>query len=203
MAYDHFEKHKHHNLVDWNFNLVYNSQPAIVDFAKHYESALQHPGLYDPIPAKWLHATILRVGTIDEYTEEEMLAVAKVLQPKLATLELPVFQFDAWWLWSGNVVFHISPGDHFTKLYTAVESALKDIVGEARTPKTPHGQFVPHTSLAYTRAHDDEQSLHKQLLSIPLKSAAFAATHMPLIKQWPVNGHYEWEVIKDLYIGKS
>jgi 2'-5' RNA ligase len=100
-------------------------------------------------------------------------------------------------------VFHISPGDHFTKLYEAVETALQEIVGDARTTKTPHGQFVPHTALAYTRSRADEKTLHRQLLNTPLKSAAFDAKNLSLIKQWPTQGHYEWEIVKSLQIGKS
>ena len=84
MAIDHFKKHAYQtNKVDWNFNILFNDQPQVAQTAKMYVQALSHPGLYPPIPAKWLHATILRIGLVDDYTKDELLAVTK---------QLPVYQ---------------------------------------------------------------------------------------------------------------
>jgi hypothetical protein len=81
MAQDHFERHNHHDgIIDWNFNVVFDMQPSIIEMAKAYQPYLQKPELYDPIPYEWLHATILRVGTIEQYSEAEMLQVAVKVQ---------------------------------------------------------------------------------------------------------------------------
>ena len=125
------------------------------------------------------------------------------LEPILARLELPEFNFDSWWLWGGNVVLHISPEDEFTKIYDAVISALESVVGPERTVKTPHGKFIAHTSLAYTRSHDKEHELHNQLVAHPVTPVSFKVGYLPLLRQWAHDGHYEWEVIKKIPIGKG
>jgi hypothetical protein len=57
--------------------------------------------------------------------------------------------------------------------------------------------------LAYTKTHDKEQEIHDQLVAAPVKPASFYTTNLSLIKQWPTDGHYEWEVIKDIAIGEQ
>jgi 2'-5' RNA ligase len=204
MAIDHFLlRHIKDNQVDWNFNVVFEGQPAVAEMSKQYAPAIQHPGLYKPIPPQWMHATILSLGTVEDFTEQEVQAVAAKLEPILARLELPEFNFDSWWLWGGNVVLHISPEDEFTKIYDAVISALESVVGPERTVKTPHGKFIAHTSLAYTRSHDKEHELHNQLVAHPVTPVSFKVGYLPLLRQWAHDGHYEWEVIKKIPIGKG
>jgi 2'-5' RNA ligase len=171
--------------------------------AEEYAEALQHPGLYKPVPPQWLHSTILRIGLVDDYTETEMLAVVDKLQERLANLKLPEFFFDSWWLWGGNVVFHISPDDQFTKIYDEVIAALEAVVGSDRATKSPHGGFIAHTSLVYSKTHNREREIHDWLLDNPVKPAHFRANSLSLIKQWPIDGHYEWEVVRDIPLGSG
>jgi 2'-5' RNA ligase len=199
MATDHFEKHYYQkDRVDWNFNLLFDGQPAVAQMAKEYASALQHPGLYAPVPPQWLHSTILRVGLTDDYTEAEMLAVAAALEQSLASLALPEFFCDSWWLWGGNVVLHISPDDQFSKLYACVVAALASVVGKDRTTHVPHDSFIPHITLAYTKTHQQEQAIHDRLVAQPVQPVGFHAKGIALIKQWPTDGHYEWEIVKEI-----
>jgi hypothetical protein len=204
MATDHFQKHYYKKeQVDWNFNVLFDGQSAVAKMAQEYSPALEHPGLYAPISVQWLHSTILRVGLVEDYTEAEMLAVADKLQKSLSGLKLPEFVFDSWWLWGGNVVLHISPDDQFSKIYDAVIVALESVVGSRRTTKTPHGSFIAHTSLVYTKTHDQEKEIHDQLVTHPVKPVTFRATGLSLIKQWPTDGHYEWEIVKSIPIGAA
>jgi|GEM_PF-1901112 2'-5' RNA ligase len=204
MAIDHFERHFYKkDQVDWNFNLIFDGQPAVADMAQEYAKIIRHPGLYDPIPVEWLHATILRIGLTDDYTESEMLAVAAKVQASVAGLDLPEFSFDSWWLWSGGIVLHITPDDEFGKLYDHVLAALEAVVGPKRATRSPHGTLIAHTSLAYPKTYRTEYEVMEQLLAQPVRPAKFRATHMPLIRTWPTNGHYEWEIVQDITIGKQ
>lgn len=176
MAIDHFERgNRKPGQVKWNFNLVFDGQPAVAEMARQYAEVIKHPGLYSPIPAQWLHATILSIGSTDEYTETEMLAVATKLQASLSGLSLPEFSFDSWWLWDGNVVLHISPDDKFSMLYEHVVTALQSVVGDDRTTHSPHGSFIAHTALAYAKTHDREHEINHQLAAHPVKPATFKA----------------------------
>ena len=74
MAQDHFVRHNHQEgVVDWNFNVTFVDQPSVAAMAEAYRSLLTKTYFYDPIPPRWLHATILRVGTIEQDREAEML----------------------------------------------------------------------------------------------------------------------------------
>jgi 2'-5' RNA ligase len=203
MAIDHFQRHfRKKGQVDWNFNLVFDDQPAVAKMAQEYAKAVKHPGLYEPIPEQWLHSTILRVGLIDDYTDAEMLAVSAKLQKSLEQLSLPEFAFDSWWLWSGGVVLHISPGDEFSKLYDHVIKALELVVGAERVSYSPHGRFIPHMGLVYPKTYNKEHEIHKQLVEHPVRPVKFRVTNLSLIRQWPTGGHYEWEIVRNIPVGR-
>ena len=204
MAKDHFKTHYYQkDRVDWNFNVLFANQPDVKRMRDEYAPLIKHPGLYDPIPYQWLHSTILRVGLIDDFTEAEMLKVADVLTPKLAELQLPEFVFDSWWLWNGNVVLHMSPSDVYSQIYDLVIESMLQVVGDKRTLKTPHGHFTPHVALAYTRTQYQEREINSQLIAYPVKPAIFTAPSLSLIRQWPTDGHYEWEIVQQIPIGQT
>lgn len=200
MAEDHFIKHPHPpGEEDWNFNVVFNDQPQVAEMVAKYAKLLDHRGLYPPIPGEWLHATILRVGTTDEYTEAEMMQVAQALEPKLAAMKLPEFQLGLWWMWGGTPVLHIAPEDPLETVFDLIMAEIKKVVGGARMPRPT--RFIPHVTLAYTLKHDQADEIYKKLVENPIPPVAFTVTHMPLIKQRIVDAHYEWDVVKNLKIG--
>lgn len=201
MAQDHFERHNHYEgVVDWNFNVVFYDQPSVVAMAEAYRPLLDRPELYTPIPTKWLHSTILRVGKEDEYSLSEMLTVAHLVQEKLNNVKLAEFHFGKPILIFGNVCFKIEPEDELEKLYTIATESLEYVVGPDRATKSPYGRFIAHASLVYTKAHDNEEAIQKTLSDANIPSAKFRIHHMPLIKQRPTEGHYEWDVMKDISV---
>ena len=136
MARDHFEKHSYQKgKIDWNFNILFDDQPQVAQMAQKYAKLLDHPGLYPPIPPQWLHATVLRIGTTDEYSEVEIMQMADKLESKLASLSLPEFLLGPWWIWSGNPVLHITPEGPLAELFKLTLSMVEEVVGENRTPK--------------------------------------------------------------------
>lgn len=205
MAKDHFKEHSYQkDGIDWNFNILVGEQSDVMRMANDYAPALLAcEGLYDPIPLAWLHMTILRVGLTSEFTESEMDRVADVLELKLSHIQLPELIFDSWWQWGGNIVFHISPHDELSKVYDAVVEALREVVGEDRARVTPHGHFIPHVTVAYTKDHHNELATSKTLSGVHVKPAKFRAPRIALIRQWPTEGHYEWEIIRELAISSS
>lgn len=110
MAQDHFERHNHYpGVVDWNFNVVFAGDRSVAAMAEAYKPLLTKPEFYEPIPTEWLHATILRVGKLEDYTEAEMLAVADKVQNRGKDLILPEFHFGDHMIIYGNVCFKIEP----------------------------------------------------------------------------------------------
>ena len=205
MAIDHFEKYFYReDRVDWNFNILFPNQPNLEKLVGEYKPLLNHEGLYEPIPFQWIHSTILRVGLLEDFTEQEMLKVADCLQIKLASLHLPEFGIDSWWLSSGNVVLHISPDDVYRLIHSAVIEALHEVFSVERMLSFVERKFTPHITLAYTRTQTSELEVARSLTTKPAgELVTFEATQLSLIKQWPVNGHYEWEVVRTIPIGNS
>lgn len=201
MAQDHFERHNHYEgVVDWNFNVTFRDQPSIAVMADAYRPFLTRPDLYDPIPTEWLHATILRVGTVDQFTTEEMLAVSDEVQNRLNTINLPEFHLGACKILFGNICFPIEPEAALEQLYTVVTESLEEVVGPERATKSPYGRFIAHTSFVYSKARSTEQETADIIAAAHIPAASFKISHMPLIKQKPINGHYEWEVVKDIIV---
>lgn len=201
MAQDHFERHNHHDgVIDWNFNVTFADQPSVAAMAEAYRPLLLKPHFYDPIPAQWMHATILRVGKVDEYTETEMLAVAEKVQDRLRGMKFGEFHFGPLKIIHGNVAFSIQPESELEKLYTAVTESLEEVVGSARATKSPYGHFIAHSSLVYSKARDNEKETETELGNANIEPASFYIHHMPLIRQRPTQGHYEWDIVKDIVV---
>jgi 2'-5' RNA ligase len=234
MAIDHFVKHKYaRERVDWNFNILFNDQPQVARLARQYQPLIKHQGLYSPVPTQWLHATVLRVGFLEEFSEAEMLAVADVLAPKLANMRLSELLLgQRWWLWNGGPVLGITPKHQLQEVFRQVLKALIIVVGRDRLPALTTDsasqpmkafdyflkassvvvgrdrlpikfQFIPHISLAYPKTYHSELELLRRLQSHPIDSVAIRAKSLSLIKQEVKDDYYMWEIVKDLPIGQD
>lgn len=200
MALDHFLKH---NLArekgDWNFNVLFNDQPHVAHYAAQYANALDHKGLHGPVPGAWLHATILRVGFVDDFTEDEMLEVATRLEPELAAMQMPEFLLGQWWIWDGNPCVHITPEYALKALFETVVDQLSAVVGATPQPPT----FIPHVSLAYSRTYDDEVGLFKSLETTRIDAVPIRVKRVSLVKQRAQESHYTWDIVRETPVGQN
>jgi hypothetical protein len=225
MAIDHFDKHKSQiGRTDWNFNFLFDDQPQVAELAGKYAPLLNHPGLHKPIPGQWLHATLLRVGFLEDFTEAEMLAVADKFARKLANIELPpLIVGERCRLWNGGPFLSITPEQPLREIFSHSLGSLLAVVGRDRLPAltVPPGllntltaaigrdrlpgrlQFVPHITLAYPKTYNDERGLRKQLESHPIAGTEVRINNVSLIKQRVVDDYYAWDVIKSLSIGQA
>lgn len=202
MAIDHFIKHKRQiNRIDWNFNFLFNDQPQVAALAAQYAPLLDHPGLHKPIPGPWLHGTLLRVGFYEDFTEQEMLKVAALIEPKLAEMQMPKLMLGPWWIWNGNPCLHMVPEEPMRNIFDWVVQALTEVVGPDRLPDKL--RYTPHITLAYSKTYDDEVGLYKQLDSKHIKGVGFQANSLSLIKQHIEDDYYAWDIVKDLPIGQT
>jgi 2'-5' RNA ligase len=200
MAIDHFKKRYafQEGRSDWNFNILFEGQPQVAKMAAGYADAIDHPGLYPPIPAQWLHMTVLRAGYTTDFTDDEMSAVAAALKPEFAAMKTPELVLGPWWIWGGPVL-HVTPEGPMLEIFDAILKAMEGVVGKKRAPKPQ--RFIPHVTLAYCRDYDDEQGLHARLSRTDVEPAAFRADKLSLIKQWPTPPFYSWDVVEDIPIG--
>jgi 2'-5' RNA ligase len=230
MAIDHFEARKSRiGRTDWNFNFLFENQTQVTELAGQYAPVIQHPGLHKPVPPQWLHATLLRVGFLEDFTEAEMLAVADKLASRLADIQMPELMLGKHWrLWNGGPFLSITPEKQLYAIFRHLMSSLEEVVGRDRLPvlTIPSGgylekilgtfvrtigssrlparlQFKPHVTLAYPKSYKDQASLRKQLRAHPVSGVPIRINKVSLIKQHIVGDYYAWEVVKDVPIGRS
>lgn len=201
MAIDHFIRHKDaRSRTDWNLNILFDDQPQVAAYAEQYRPLLDHKGLYEPVPGKWLHSTVLRVGFLENFTDAEMLDVVKRVEPKLADMRLPEFLLGQWWIWGGNPCIHLTPERPLVEVFKVLVGELNSVLGEGRL--TEPLKFTPHITLAYSKTYSDEVGLFKQLESKQVKAVAVRAKSVSLIKQRVTNNHYTWEKVRDIPLGQ-
>ncbi|MGI9027946.1 MAG: 2'-5' RNA ligase family protein [Candidatus Saccharimonadales bacterium] len=197
MATDHFIRHKWAKTrTDWNFNILFNDQPQVAAYAQQFHYALKHPGLYQAVPSEWFHATLLRVGFLEDFSETEMLEVAKRLETKFAAIQMPEFLLGQWWLWGGNPCVHFTPEEPLNEMFKVLVDELTAVVGRDRLPGEL--KFTPHITLAYSKTYDDENGLFQQLQGVKAKAVPISVKRVSLIKQHVENNYYVWEVVKDI-----
>lgn len=202
MATDHFIRHPDsRERTDWNFNILFDDQPQVAAHAAQFEPLLDNPGLYEPVPGRWLHATVLRAGFLEEFSEEEMLETATKLEPKLAAFRLPQLTLGQVFMWDGNPCLHITPDGELQEVLRSIIGTLNEVAGEDRVPQKTG--FIPHITLAYSKSYDDEADVHKRLQAAGIAGLAMRANSLSLIKQHVENDYYVWDVVKDLPIGQA
>ncbi len=201
MAKDHFKTHFHlPGEVDWNFNILFDDQPQVGEMVRKYDELISHKGLYPPIPSKWLHITLLRVGLTTQYSEKEMLDVVEKLVPILANFEMPDLILGPWWVWRGNPVLHVTPDDQLEELYDIITATIKSIVGDRIAPLP---RLIPHLTLAYNRDYNQEKEVHQQLSKKWIAPVLFRANNLSLVRQEQKAPFYSWELVKSIGIGKN
>lgn len=202
MAIDHFVTHqRQQGRADWNLNILFNDQSQVAEYAAKYYQALQHHGLYEPVPSEWLHATVLRIGFFDDFSEVEMLEYASRLEARFEDIQMPEFLLGQWWIWGGNPCVHFTPRDPMMRMFSIVMEELTALVGADRLPDKQ--RLTPHITLAYSKSYEDEIELHRQLETVSAPAVSVRAKRLSLIKQWIVDHHYEWEVVKDIPLNQA
>lgn len=215
MANDHFETHAYHKgKIDWNFNLIFTDVPEVGDLAERYASVLDRPELYPPVPRQWLHQTILRVGFAGEeseggtFTAADMDNVCEKLAPRLAGLALPKITVGPSWEYKGYPLLHMSPEEPLNEIFQAVRQSLGEAVGADRLPNPvdrPADQLIVHIALAYPHTHDKEAELAAALAKADetIEPIEVQLRDLSLVRQWPTGEHYEWEVVRNLRLGRA
>lgn len=102
-------------------------------------------------PPEWLHVTILRAGTADTMTQEDMNRMVARAQADLArtapvtiTLQRVLYHPEA-------IVLSVSPGSALAPVLAAARTATHEILGPD-AGDLEGNEFVPHLTLCYSTA---------------------------------------------------
>ena len=171
-VHDHFAGHKHlaeggEQRVDLNFNLYPGEYPQVAALAQAHRGVLaaRSDELYTPIPDKWLHCTILRVGLAQHFTAEQISGFIEVLKPKLAALKIPDLTIghqpaEA----KGDIILRIQPEEAVREIHALIAEV---------TGVEPNPNFIAHMSLAYSKDRIDDGQLASELAAVAAQPVSF------------------------------
>lgn len=148
----------------------------------------------------WLHATILRVGFFDDFSEDEMLTVLHRLEPTLAAMKVPKLLLGQWWIWGGNPCVHFTPDEPLNAIFKEVLSEVSAVVGTDRLAQSLN--FIPHITLAYSKTYSDKHGLFIQLQNQRIDAVPVRINRLSLIKQYVIDNYYAWDVIREIPVGQ-
>jgi 2'-5' RNA ligase len=185
--------------VDWNFNVLLTDISQIRKMLASFAEPLTDSAFYDPIPAVWAHITILRVNLEWEICEQDMKAVCNKLKTALSSQAPIVCRFGQHRFDGGTVILDIEPRLKLMDIFDLVMETCVDVLGHDRVAP-PRAPFNPHLSLVYGRTQEitDQKIIIDRLREKNIQLPTFTVDSMSLIKQWPIDGHYEWKVIEEV-----
>jgi 2'-5' RNA ligase len=107
-------------------------------------------GLY-MTPPEWLHMTVLRAGTSDTVSQDDMSRMLARAQAELAqaapvkvTLQRVFYHPEA-------IVLAVAPGSALAPAYAAARTATREVLGDD-AGDAQEGEFAPHLTLCYSTA---------------------------------------------------
>ncbi|MFI5987651.1 2'-5' RNA ligase family protein [Streptomyces sp. NPDC051555] len=111
-----------------------------------YRELASMPGL-EPVPAEWMHLTLLHAGPEDQYTAEEITRVVELFRAGAASV--PAFDIEFSRPSVGRIALEMAgrPGAPSRRLWELAAEAFETVAPE-RWPLIP-AHHAPHMSIAY------------------------------------------------------
>ncbi len=135
--------------------------------------------------------TILRVGSVDKISEENMKEVNSLISKDIESMTVPELKIGPAWDWSGSVCLKITPVVELNKLYEIVIAACEAVLRD-KAPK-PKKKFIPHITLAYPR--DSDVSCIQDQLDKDSPATTASLNELSLVKQRQTIPYYQWDVV--------
>jgi 2'-5' RNA ligase len=143
-------------------------------------------------PPEWLHVTILRAGTADQVTRDDMSSMLARAQTELAgtapvtvTLERVFYHPEA-------IVLSVSPGSVLAPVFDAARTATREVLG-AGAGDVEGGEFTPHMTLAYSAAEQPAGPVIAELGST-LPPCEVTIREVSLVVQDGPEAQWNWRV---------
>ena len=216
---DHFEKNAHQlgmGKVDWNINITLDDiagedREDVIDEARRLQELVVDPypeRFHSRIPARWLHVTIERVGTIQDFTPREMkMGVAELLGKQLKNVDPVEAEITGWWQPERAIpMLDIKPKNRLRNIRALLLDAMAETFGEERAATLLGEPFDAHMALAYARTYDRTEETDGIYANTAVEPVKFVVNSLSLVLQHldhPEHpGHYEWIAVKRIPLGR-
>jgi 2'-5' RNA ligase len=163
-----------------------------------YRELAHRPGL-EPVPAQWLHVTVLHSGPEQEASTQEVQEITARVRKAVAGTGAVELTFARPAI--GNVAIERAarPGAAARRLWEATWAATREVVGE-RWPLLPT-TYYPHTSIAYAGRDAqlaDRGELKQALSDIDGGEVTLTFPTLALVSQWHDGRQIIWEHLADV-----
>lgn len=174
------------------WHLLLGGDPAVRAAAEAAQQRLaRFTGLH-MTPPQWLHMTVLRAGTADQVTEDDMNRMLARAQAHLArtapisvTLQRVFYHPEA-------IVLGVTPGSALVPLLEAARTATREVLG-ADAGDGEEGEWVPHLTLCYSTAEQPAAPVIAEL-GRALPACEVTIGEMSLVVQDGAEDQWNWRV---------
>lgn len=181
---------------DLHWHLLYDEALVEERLVVPYRELTHRPGL-EPVPARWVHATVMHGGPVDQYTEAEITAIVDRVGEACATISPFDLIYDRPSVGTVALECPARPGAPARRLWELTAGIDADVTG-GRFPRIPDDGYYPHVSLAYgiggtDRA--DRRAMKAWLSDHPGGPVVLRATHLSLVAQRHDRRHITWNPV--------
>ncbi|BCL33428.1 2'-5' RNA ligase family protein [Streptomyces aurantiacus] len=167
-----------------HWHLLYDEALVEEQLVVPYRELTHRPGLA-PVPARWVHATVMHGGPVDQYTQAEITAIVDRVGEACATTAPFDLIYDRHSVGTVAVECAARPGAPARRLWELTTAVDADVTG-GRFPRILDDGYYPHVSLAYgvggpERA--DRRTMKAWLSDHPGGPVVLRATHLSLVAQ--------------------
>lgn len=191
---------------DLHWHLLFDVDTIDRELVTPYRAITHRPGLA-PVPARWLHLTLLHGGPIAEYRRGEIDAITELVHRECASIEPLDLTVDRPCVGRVAIECPARPGAPARRLWELTARVDAEVTGH-RFPMIP-ATYYPHLTLAYgTRrelhqAGADRAALKRDLSDHPGQPVTLRATQLSLVAQVHNRQHITWTPMATVPLGTS
>jgi 2'-5' RNA ligase len=141
-------------------------------------------------PPEWLHVTVLRVGTADLVTQDDMSQMLATAQAYLAPTAPVTVTVQRVFYHPEAIALSVSPRSALSPIRTAARTATREVLG---TDPGEGDEWLPHLTLCYSTTEQPATPLIAKL-GMTLPAHEVTITEMSLVVQHGPEDQWNWQV---------
>lgn len=171
------------------------TNPPISEIVNSYTPALSRTGVFDLVPAQWLHITTQGVSFTDEVSESEAHAIVEAASPLLANSEpvnatLGPVDMDA-----EAAFLPLRPVGQLEAVRTQLRTAISQVRGLDQVPEPDHFGWPPHLSLGYVAVPGKPLAPIRDAIRQDTRTWPVTITKIALIRLGRDQHLYRWTLV--------
>jgi 2'-5' RNA ligase len=183
------------------WHLLLGGLPAVEKIAALARQRLGGFKGFHMTPARWLHATVLRAGSVTEFTQpdiDRMLAGAQVSLAAVAPVRVKL----------GRLLYHqegialaMSPRKALLPVFEAAQAITREVTGSGGITSSPEPSWVPHVTLCYSTS-DQAAAPIIDALGTELPDCELTIDELSLVIQSGSELSWDWRPVGTARLGR-